>query len=310
MNASFRSTVIAPSASEAACAHRLLVARLRHNDIAEALREIVEILRETEDRHHLGGDRDVEAVLARKAVARAAERRNDRAQRPIVHVHHAPPADAAHVDVELVAPVDMIVDERREQIVRAGDRVEVAGEVQVDVLHRHDLRVAAAGGAALDAKAGSKARLAQAHDRALADEIERVAEAHGRGRLAFARGRRRYGGHQNELRARTRRQTLHVVERDLRLVRTVVQELIAREAELRRDLADRLQLRAARNFDVAVNHGSSFLIEMWCFAAASVFCSRHAIVIGPTPPGTGVMARATRTASSNLTSPTYRRPPS
>ena len=41
-------------------------------------------------------------------------------------------------------------------------------------------------------------------------------------------------------------------------------------------------------------------------AARSVLKSRHAIVIGPTPPGTGVMAPATSSASAKLTSPTMR----
>src|SRR6202035_18987 len=41
-------------------------------------------------------------------------------------------------------------------------------------------------------------------------------------------------------------------------------------------------------------------------AARSVLASRHAIVIGPTPPGTGVIAPATSTASAKLTSPTMR----
>src|SRR5690606_21600520 len=41
-------------------------------------------------------------------------------------------------------------------------------------------------------------------------------------------------------------------------------------------------------------------------AARNVFSSRHAIVIGPTPPGTGVIAPATAAASSNATSPTMR----
>ena len=44
-----------------------------------------------------------------------------------------------------------------EQIVRRADGVEVAGEVQVDVLHRHDLGVAAAGGAALHAERTGRA---------------------------------------------------------------------------------------------------------------------------------------------------------
>ena len=40
------------------------------------------------------------------------------------------------------------------------------------------------------------------------------------------------------------------------------------------------------------------------FAATSVLRSRHATVIGPTPPGTGVMAPATSLAEAKCTSPT------
>ena len=73
---------------------------------------------------------------------------------------------------EPVAPVDVVVDHRGEQVVRRRDGVEVAGEVEVDVLHRHDLGIAAAGGAALDAEAGPERGLAQAHHRLLADAVE------------------------------------------------------------------------------------------------------------------------------------------
>src|SRR6202034_4065775 len=45
-------------------------------------------------------------------------------------------------------------------------------------------------------------------------------------------------------------------------------------------------------------------------AARSVFTSRHATVIWPTPPGTGVIAPATFNASANATSPTSRVLPS
>src|SRR5882757_2171321 len=41
-------------------------------------------------------------------------------------------------------------------------------------------------------------------------------------------------------------------------------------------------------------------------AARTVLASRQAIVIGPTPPGTGVMAPATCAASAKQTSPTSR----
>ena len=86
--------------------------------------------------------------------------------------------------------VDVVVDQRGEQVVRERDRGEVAGEVEVDVLHRHHLRVAAAGRAALHAEHRAERRLAQADDRLLADAVERIAQADRRGRLAFARRRR------------------------------------------------------------------------------------------------------------------------
>ena len=70
--------------------------------------------------------------------------------------------DRVRVDVELVAVHHVRVEERREQVVGGRDRVHVAGEVEVQILHRHDLRVAGAGGAALDAEDGAERGLADA----------------------------------------------------------------------------------------------------------------------------------------------------
>ena len=56
----------------------LLVARLADLDLAEPPLEIVEVAGQAEDRHHLRGDGDVEAGLARIAVGGAAERGDDR----------------------------------------------------------------------------------------------------------------------------------------------------------------------------------------------------------------------------------------
>ncbi len=106
-------------ALDVAGADGLLVARVADDDVAEALLEILEVAGETEDRHHLGGDRDVEAVLAREAVRDAAERVDDRAQGAIVHIEDAAPLDAAAVEADCVAPIDVIVDQCREQVVGA-----------------------------------------------------------------------------------------------------------------------------------------------------------------------------------------------
>ena len=53
---------------EIAGADGLLIARVGDDDVAETIFEILEILRQAEDGHHFGGDRDIEAVLAREAV--------------------------------------------------------------------------------------------------------------------------------------------------------------------------------------------------------------------------------------------------
>src|SRR5690606_39668505 len=95
--------------------YRRLVKAVADDDVAEALFQIMQIAREAEDRHDFGGDGDVEAGLARKAVA-VPQTRNDVAQRTVVHVHHAAPGDAARVDAEAIAPVDVVVDQGREKI--------------------------------------------------------------------------------------------------------------------------------------------------------------------------------------------------
>src|SRR6185312_4803798 len=109
------------------------------------------------------------------------------AQGPVVHVEHARPENAATVDAERIAPVDVIVQHRSEQIVRRGDCVEVTGEMKVDVVHRYDLGLPAAGRTALLPKTWTKARLTQDDRCLLAQEVERVAQPDGRRRLALAR---------------------------------------------------------------------------------------------------------------------------
>ena len=198
-SASRSSAAIAPSAPSSRAVTGCRAARVADDDVADPLLEVAPRLGEAEDRHQLGGDDDVEAVLARVAVGEAAERHRHLAQRAVVHVEHALPGDAADVDVERVAVVDVVVDQRGEQVVRGGDRGEVAGEVQVDVGHRHDLAVAAAGRAALHPEHRAHRRLAQAGHRLLAQPVQRVGEADGGGGLALAGRRRRERRHQHQL---------------------------------------------------------------------------------------------------------------
>ena len=199
-----------------------LAAGVADHDVPEALLEIVQAGREAEDSHHLGGDNDVETVLPRIPVAGAAKGAGDIAQGAVVHVHHTLPRDAAHVDIEGVTVMDMVVDECRKQVVGKADGVEIAGEVEVDVLHGHDLRHAAAGRTALHAEDRAEARLTQTDERFLADLVQCIAQTDRGGGLALAGRRGADGGHKNQLAVRTISQAVDVVECDLRLVLAVL----------------------------------------------------------------------------------------
>ena len=221
------------------------------DDVAEPLLEVLEGRGQAEDRHDLGGDDDVEAILARISIAGTAQADDDVAQRAIVHVHHALPGDPSHVDIQVVAVVDVVVDERGQEVVGEPDGAEVAGEVQVDVLHGHDLGIATAGCAALHAEDRPERGLAQADHRVLADATQAIAQPHGRRGLALARGRWADRRDEDELGLGSLWQRIEVGVGDLGLVVAVWLKRIVGDTERRGDVANPIHLRCLGDFDVA-----------------------------------------------------------
>jgi len=188
-----------------------------------------------------------EAGLCRHAVLGAAEAADDVAELPVGDVERAPPGDGC--ELRLV-PVEAVrVDHRGEEVVRGRDRMHVAREVEVDVLHRHDLRVAAAGGAALDAEDGAERRLAQRQDRAAADLAEPLRQRHRRRRLALARRRRRDRRHVDQLRVRHTGQAVEDRELHLRLVAAEQLELVRLDPHLGGDVGNWAHGCCLRDFE-------------------------------------------------------------
>ena len=220
------------------------------DDASEAGPQVRGRGRQRQDGHHLGGGGDVEAGLAGDAVHLAAEADDDVAQRPVVDVEHAPPGDVVDVEVELVALVQVVVDHRRQQVVGRGDGVEVAGEVQVEQLHRDHLAVAAAGRAALDAERRAHRRLAQADGGLLADVLHRHAETDGRGGLALAERRGGDGRDHDVLGLRPIGELVDRLEPDLGQVVAVRLEQVRADAHLRGDVGERRKLAGAGDFEV------------------------------------------------------------
>ena len=159
------------------------------------------------------------------------------------------------------------VDRRRDQVVRRGDGVDVARQVQVEVLHRHHLAVAAAGRAALDAEGRPLRRLADRRHHALAQHAQPLRQADGGRGLALAQRRRRDGRHVDVLALRPVGELLQHIQVDLGLVLAVQVQVVGAESQRRRDVEDRLQFRGLRNLQVARDgiqtlHGCCLRVEV------------------------------------------------
>ena len=156
--------------------HRVAVIRPGDRDRAEPAPDIVGVAGHRHQRHHLGGGRDVEPRLARERIL-LSDPDVDAAKKTILDVQAAAPRDIRRVDPEVVAVNQMRGDGGGEKVVGGGDRVQVAGEVQVDVLRRGRPGPGRRRCRRPSRQHGADRRLAQADEGALADEAEPLRSA-------------------------------------------------------------------------------------------------------------------------------------
>ena len=235
---------------DVAAVYGAAVATISDDHVAQALLQILEVTGEAENGHYLGSHGDVETSFTRETVGDATERGGDLTQGAVVHVDHAAPGDAANVDVERVAPVDVVVEHRRQQIVGTGDRMEVTGEVEVHVLHRHDLGVAATRGATLHAEVRAERRLTDADRGLFADLVEAVTKTDSGRRLAFTSRRRVDRRHQDQVAVRAAFKGLDEIRGNLGLVMAKREQMLGLDTQLRANFLDGLLVCLTGNFDI------------------------------------------------------------
>src|SRR3989442_7041518 len=200
--------------------------------------EVAEVAGERQDGHDLRGRRDDEARFARYAVLVATKARDDVAERPVVDLQRPRPGDEAGTDFEL-AMEDGSVDHCRQEVVRRLDGVNVAREVEVDFLHRHDLRHATTGAATLDAKQRPGRGLPQAERNIGTNASKALREADRARRLALPRPRRGNRRDDDQLSIRSAFEALQGIEADLGLVWAVRDHLRVQQTELPTNLQHR-----------------------------------------------------------------------
>ena len=220
------------------------------HDAAHAGSEVVQVGGESQGGHDLGGCGDVEAGLAGNAVELAAEADGDVAKGTVVDVDDAAPGDVVNVEASLVAVVEVRADHGRAEVVRSSDGVHVAGEVEVEQLHRDHLAVAAAGGAALDAEGGAHRGLADGDGGGRPDVLERLTETDGGGGLAFTKRGGGDGGDNDVFRLRAIGHLLDGVERDLCGARAVRLEALGGDAGVGGDLGEWMEIRLGGDLEI------------------------------------------------------------
>ena len=132
---------------------RLAVHREADEDPVQPGAQVGRRVRQAEDGHDLARRGDVEAALAGNALRPSSQADDDVPQGPVVHVQDALPQHLGRVELE-IAEMDVIVDRRGQQVVGGGDRVEIAGELEVDRVRGLDLAGPAAGRPPLRPKTG------------------------------------------------------------------------------------------------------------------------------------------------------------
>jgi hypothetical protein len=218
---------------------RLAARRRRQDDPSESGPQVVEVRGKGEHRHDLRRHRDHPLRLTRDAVLPAAQADDRATHGPVADVDDPWPEDRERIDAVGIAVMKTVVEERGGEVVGGADGVDVAGEVEVEVLHRDDLAVAAARRAALDPEHGAERWLTDADGRPMADVVEALAEADSRRRLALSERRRRDRGDDDVLAARPLRlDAPDALERDLRLRPAVQLDLVVAQTEVRGNVRD------------------------------------------------------------------------
>ena len=245
----------------------LAVAGVGNHQASQARLQVADVGSQAQNSHDLGGNGDVIAVLTGHTVGLAAQAVHHEAELTVVHIHAAAPYDLTGVDVQSVALIDVVIQHGGQQVVGSADGVEVTGKVQVDVLHRDDLSVAAAGSAALNAKHRSQRGLTQSDNYVLTQLAHTVGQAHSGSGLAFASGGGVDGGDEDQLAVGLIGLVLQDLVVNLGLVLAVLLQILLVHAGGLGDLGNGLHDSFLCNFDVSfeshVNH-----ISLYCVIGA------------------------------------------
>ena len=146
-------------------------------NIVDATTEIVYACCETHDSHDFRSRSDVESSLCLDAVL-VTDTGNDATQATVVDVHHTAPENLLELESLSLVLETVVVQEGSNHVVSFCDGMEVASEMEVDLIHWQYLGITATGSTTLHSEARTERWFTQGNDSFLANLLHTECETY------------------------------------------------------------------------------------------------------------------------------------
>ena len=147
---------------------RFVVYGIPQQDILDTAAQVVLVGSQTKDCHDFGSRRNVEGRFTGNAVRLTSQTGYDVTQAAVVHVHHTVPQDLFHGEALILVLVHVVVQQCCNHVMCRCDGMEVAGKMQVDLVHRKNLGVTSSCRSTLHSETRAQRRFTEGTYRVLA----------------------------------------------------------------------------------------------------------------------------------------------
>ena len=132
-------------------------------DIIDTATKIINACCETHDSHNLRSWRNIETRLCLDAVL-ISYTGDDAAETTVVYVHHAAPENLLQLESLCLVLETVVIQKGSNHVVGLCNGMEIASEMEINLIHRQNLGVTATCGTTLHAKAWTERWFAQGYD--------------------------------------------------------------------------------------------------------------------------------------------------
>jgi len=243
-----------------------------NDDTAKTFLQVFNIMGQAKDGHDFGSNSNHEPVFAHKTAGFTAQADNNMTESTVVHIHDAAPGNLTGIDPQFIALMDMVVNHCGQQVVGSRNGVHIPREMQIDVIHRNNLRIAAASSTALDSKHRPQGRFAECYDGFFANLIKGLDKANARRGFTFPSRGRRDGRYKDQFPVGFLFQAFQYIKGNLCFIVTILFQFFRMDIQFFSNLANWLHNIFLCNLDIA-KHGSSPFLGM----GRLFFCVKQAL---------------------------------